>query len=652
MPTYNSIVDYVGDGVTTRWVFAFSGGFISPDHVFTEIDGITAPAILDGTSTVVIEPPLALDARVRILRRTPRNAPLANFSDGAGITDTNLDIIASQSLFVSAEQFDNADDIAARSIVFPAGETATPLPAAADRLGKVAFFDGATGSLVVATPAELGILAAASSAAFAANSQADRSRGNHSGTQAISTVLGLAAALDTKVTSDTLASSVGAQGTGFLPPGVDAVLRPVSDKLADLCSVKDFGATGDGTTNDYAAIVLARNEAIGSGKVLFFPSGTYAFGTTLALGFANLHVQFGKVVLKPTHAGVGISFDAGAAPAGVFGIQFGWGNPPTVQGNALTTDAVYVRACHHAKIDIRIRDCVTGMRVNFAVLSEFKINHSSNQGGWPALAPTNGLIIDRREEPEATTACRFDLCIEGMSGMGVVLACAQHCDFWGTSEGNGAGGLDLAVISGNNNFHNFFCEQNGTAPHWTIASHNNIFFNCAGGGPSNTGLNTNIISGVRNLFIRGKWHNATVIGYYNDFDQVALSGTYAHNPQDIRHKCHDGAGNEIEDMIVLPLTLEGLWVEQTVAGQTAPAYYRDHFGIVHLTGAVKTGAAGSTIATLPAGYRPGGGQWVPYFSPTAGTVGGLAVGASGGIQHISGDNGTVSLDGISFLAEG
>ena len=57
----------------------------------------------------------------------------------------------------------------------------------------------------------------------------------------------------------------------FLAAGTGASQRTVLDKLRDVVSVKDFGAVGDGTTNDTAAI----QAAITSGYSLVFPAGTY-----------------------------------------------------------------------------------------------------------------------------------------------------------------------------------------------------------------------------------------------------------------------------------------------------------------------------------------------------------------------------------------
>lgn len=76
-----------------------------------------------------------------------------------------------------------------------------------------------------------------------------------------------------------LASSIGASLIGFIQAGTGAVARSVQDELRDTISVKQFGAKGDGVTNDSAAITAADAKAKLLGKTLLFPSGTYmAYG--------------------------------------------------------------------------------------------------------------------------------------------------------------------------------------------------------------------------------------------------------------------------------------------------------------------------------------------------------------------------------------
>jgi len=64
----------------------------------------------------------------------------------------------------------------------------------------------------------------------------------------------------------------------YTPAGTGAVNTNVQDKLRESVSVKDFGAVGDGVTDDTAAI----QAAIDTGKDVFFPEGNYlAAGLTV-----------------------------------------------------------------------------------------------------------------------------------------------------------------------------------------------------------------------------------------------------------------------------------------------------------------------------------------------------------------------------------
>jgi Pectate lyase superfamily protein/Right handed beta helix region len=83
----------------------------------------------------------------------------------------------------------------------------------------------------------------------------------------------------------------------FKQPFSSASNRPINLKLEEVVSVKDFGATGDGTTNDYAAITAA----FATGKSVYFPVGTYLTGSPLNLpqnvvvwGEGNLSVITGS----------------------------------------------------------------------------------------------------------------------------------------------------------------------------------------------------------------------------------------------------------------------------------------------------------------------------------------------------------------------
>jgi hypothetical protein len=62
----------------------------------------------------------------------------------------------------------------------------------------------------------------------------------------------------------------------FTQAGTDATARTIDSKLKDVVSVKDFGAVGDGVTDDTVAIQAAINRiGIYPGAELYFPAGIY-----------------------------------------------------------------------------------------------------------------------------------------------------------------------------------------------------------------------------------------------------------------------------------------------------------------------------------------------------------------------------------------
>lgn len=83
-------------------------------------------------------------------------------------------------------------------------------------------------------------------------------------------------------------------------------------------------------------------------------------------------------------------------------------------------------------------------------------------------------------------------------------------------------------------------------------------------------------------------------------------------------------------------------------GDTTAAYYRDPFGTVHLKGTLKSGTIGTTIFTLPPGYRPQEISFFPAWSNAA--FGGVIIQTTGAVVANNGSNVSFSLDGITFRA--
>lgn len=104
----------------------------------------------------------------------------------------------------------------------------------------------------------------------------------------------------------TLAASSGSSLVGFIQTGTGASATTVQARLRQTLSVKDFGATGDGTTDDTTAIQNALNA--GTGRSVYFPAGTYRISTTLVVKTSTTLVGDGinKSIIKLT-AGFGAS---------------------------------------------------------------------------------------------------------------------------------------------------------------------------------------------------------------------------------------------------------------------------------------------------------------------------------------------------------
>lgn len=66
----------------------------------------------------------------------------------------------------------------------------------------------------------------------------------------------------------------------FTPTGTGADTRTAHDKFSDFVSIKDFGAIGDGLTDDTNAIL----NALAAHMAVFVPRGTYLVTSTIALG--------------------------------------------------------------------------------------------------------------------------------------------------------------------------------------------------------------------------------------------------------------------------------------------------------------------------------------------------------------------------------
>lgn len=91
-------------------------------------------------------------------------------------------------------------------------------------------------------------------------------------------------------------------------------------------------------------------------------------------------------------------------------------------------------------------------------------------------------------------------------------------------------------------------------------------------------------------------------------------------------------------------TLAGTWTNYN-SGFAPASYFKDNFGIVHLSGLVLGGTYNTTIFTLPAGSRP---AYILGLPGVVNNSAGIITITAAGVVTAQGAGGAVNLDGISF----
>jgi hypothetical protein len=89
----------------------------------------------------------------------------------------------------------------------------------------------------------------------------------------------------------------GSNSVGYLPAGTSAVSTTVQTKLRESVSVQDFGALGNGATDDTAAFVAACTYASTRNLAVLVP-GTSSFYVLTALTNANKELLYGTGIVK------------------------------------------------------------------------------------------------------------------------------------------------------------------------------------------------------------------------------------------------------------------------------------------------------------------------------------------------------------------
>ena len=223
---------------------------------------------------------------IEIKRNTDITTAKVDFQDGSVLNETDLDNNSKHILFGMQE---TKEDVESLVSTFVGGTPPVGISNGARWYDSVSgrtfvyYQDADSAQWVEAAPAfdadiELLNLKDANIASDAAISQSKIATGTlPSGIQVNSTNIVNDSIVDADVNS---AAAISAAKLSFTQTSGTA--RTIDSKFKDTISVKDFGALGNGSNNDTAAIQNALNAAAGTANV-FLPAGTYIVHDTILI---------------------------------------------------------------------------------------------------------------------------------------------------------------------------------------------------------------------------------------------------------------------------------------------------------------------------------------------------------------------------------
>ena len=217
-----------------------------------------------------IKVPILSSSTVTVRRKTVSNEPLVNWVPGSRLTSKQLNLSATQSLYLVQEALEN---IGTSLTIQTTQITAASL--AVDAVNTINILNGAVTSAKIAdgTIVNADINASAGIVDTKLATIATAGKVSNSATTAT-----------TSTTAATIAlrDSNGIVPSAFIQTGTGATTRTVDAKLKDTVSVKDFGAVGDGVADDGNAIRLAVTAvAANGGGQVYLPTGTYKVTTAV-----------------------------------------------------------------------------------------------------------------------------------------------------------------------------------------------------------------------------------------------------------------------------------------------------------------------------------------------------------------------------------
>jgi Endopolygalacturonase len=427
-------------------------------------------------------------------------------------------------------------------------------------------------------------------------------------------------------------------GDVFTQAGIGAVTRTSQNKMRDIVSVKDFGAVGDGVTDDAASIQAAITYCLttSGGSKLVFPKGTYALGsqvnfpktvdtTMTVVGDRAVIKRFGSYTGTLFYFGE-VSNTTSTAPTHMEGFIF--------SGPYLTPDVSPLVKLQHSNGTI-IEKCVfqsgtigLSLEESYAVRvirCQFAYQKSY---GVATNTPCMNLLVD---------SCQFSDIAAGQSfGSDINFAAITHNINIVNSDFEGGRAAVLSVDAVNAfNFVGNYIEGKTALPFFLGARSRGVKIECNWIG-YNSAAQT--------------WYNITggSLQFNIFWDQVQAIDMGPDGTQcigvDVGSNVFNGTSTVFGSIWTNPVPINGF----TNVGAPYPlaGYHQSADGRVDLRGMV-TGATDNSCIVLPVGLRPPATMIFPANGSTR-AAGNVTITSDGNVTCFRSSNGSLDLSCVSF----
>ena len=236
----------------------------------------------------------------------------------------------------------------------------------------------------------------------------------------------------------------------YQPAGTGAVATTVQAKLRETVSVKDFGATGNGTTDDTAAVVAA----LAASNAVYFPAGTYLVSGNINIVNKSLYgvpsnstgsTSVSIIKLSGSNTNISLFVNGGniSTPWGSGGgcllqnltLRGNWdGSTPNSETNISNIGALFK---WWSGAYVKIQNCYFVNSFGFGVFS-YQLGYSNIQNSFVSTCAKNGIHLEAPSGDLAITSttindCSINSCqgVAPTGGSGVYIKNGFYCDLNG-----------------------------------------------------------------------------------------------------------------------------------------------------------------------------------------------------------------------------